>query len=281
MAIYCLRKAAAEGEAEFGPDVRAFIERDFYIDDALKSFATESEAISVIKRAQEMLSCSCLRLLKITINSAEDRANSIKDLHFSTDEVPMQRSLGISWNILTDTFTFQVQEDNKPFTRRGVLSTINSIFDPLGYLSPVTIQGRSLLRQLTMESGEWDSPLPENLKAEWLKWKGSLSCLQELQIPRCYTSLSPSAASSRELCVFADAFVLGKAKLAPVKETTIPRLELCAAVLAVEIAEFAVSNMDLHMNSVSFFSDSKVVLGYVNNEQRRFCVYVSNRVQRI
>lgn len=312
VAIYCLRKAASEGEAEFGSDVRSFIERDFYVDDALKSFATESEAISVIKRAQEMLSRSCLRLHKITTNSAavmnefppEDRANSIKDLDFSTDDVPIQRSLGISWNILTDTFTFQVQEDNKPFTRRGVLSTINSIFDPLGFLSPVTIQGRSLLRQLTMENGEWDSPLPENLKAEWLKWKSSLQCLQELQIPRCYTSLSPSAASSRELCVFADAstkaiaavaylkvtntdghsevgFVLGKAKLAPVKETTIPRLELCAAVLAVEIAEFAVSNMDLHMNSVSFFSDSKVVLGYVNNEQRRFYVYVSNRVQCI
>lgn len=185
-----------------------------------------------------------------------------------------------------------------------MLSTINSIFDPLGFLSPVTIQGRSLLRELTIENGEWDAPLPGHLQAEWVRWKSSLQCLQDIQIPHCYTSLSTSATSTRELCVFADAstkaiaavaylkvtdenghskvgFVLGKAKLAPVKETTIPRLELCAAVLAVEIAETVVSSMDSHMNSGTFYSDSKVVLGYINNEQRRFYVYVSNRVQRI
>lgn len=312
VAIYCLRRAAKEAESEFGSDVRAFIERDFYVDDALKSFATESEAINLVKRAQEMLFHNSLRLHKITSNSAavvaefppEDLANSIKDLDFATDNVPVQRSLGISWNIVTDAFTFQVQQDDKPFTRRGVLSTINSIFDPLGFLSPVTIQGRSLLRELTIENGEWDAPLPGHLQAEWVRWKSSLQCLQDIQIPRCYTSLSTSAASTRELCVFADAstkaiaavaylkvtdengcsevgFVLGKAKLAPVKETTIPRLELCAAVLAVEIAETVVSSMDSHMNSVTFYSDSKVVLGYINNEQRRFYVYVSNRVQRI
>ncbi|XDV17737.1 hypothetical protein PO909_023556 [Leuciscus waleckii] len=240
VAIYCLRRAAKEAESEFGSGPKKTL-----------------------------------------------RLQRVKDLDFATDNVPVQRSLGISWNIVTDTFTFQVQRDDKPFTRRGVLSTINSIFDPLGFLSPVTIQGRSLLRELTMENGEWDAPLPGHLQAEWVKWKSSLQCLQDIQIPRCYTSLSTFAASTRELCVFADAstkaiaavaylkmtdengrsevgFVLGKAKLAPGKETTIPRLELCAAVLAVEIAETVVSSMDSHMNS-----------------QRRFYVYVSNRVQCI
>ncbi|KAL0168120.1 hypothetical protein M9458_036342, partial [Cirrhinus mrigala] len=101
VALYCLRRAATEGEAEFGSDVRAFIERDFYVDDALKSFATESDAIRVLKRAQEMLSHSHIRLHKITSNSAavvkefppEDRTTSIKDFDFSTGDVPMQRSL--------------------------------------------------------------------------------------------------------------------------------------------------------------------------------------------
>lgn len=83
VAIYCLRRAAKEAESEFGSDVRAFTERDFYVVDALKSFATESEAINLVKRAQEMLSHNSLRLHKITSNSAavvaefppEDRAN--------------------------------------------------------------------------------------------------------------------------------------------------------------------------------------------------------------
>lgn len=40
----------------------------------------------------------------------------------------------------TDTFTFKVSVDNKPFTCHGVLSVINSLFDPLGFVAPVTIQ---------------------------------------------------------------------------------------------------------------------------------------------
>lgn len=210
VAIYCLRRVAKERESEFGSDVRTFIERNFHVDDALKSFVIESEAIDVVKRVQKMLSNNSLWLHKITSNSEaefppEDRASSIKDLDFTTDNVTEQRSLGISWNIVTDTFTFQVKRDDKPFTRRGVLSTINSIFDLLGFLSPVTIRGRSLLRELTMENGDWDSPLPGQLQADWMRWKSSLQCLQNIQIPRCYTSLSTSAGSTRELCVFADA----------------------------------------------------------------------------
>lgn len=76
-------------------------------------------------------------------------------------------------------------------------------------------------------------------------------------------------------------FVFGKAKLAPQPEVTIPRLELCAAVLAVEIADMLAHEIDVEFHSVRFFTDSKVVLGYICNESRRFYVYVSNRVQGI
>ncbi|KAM9385740.1 LOW QUALITY PROTEIN: glutamate receptor 3-like [Pholidichthys leucotaenia] len=119
-----------------------------------------------------------------------------------------------------------------------------------------------------------------------------------------YTETSPSAAVSRELCVFSDAstkaiaaaaylkvtdtagnnhvgFVMGKAKLAPRPELTIPRLELCAAVLVVELTDLISSELDLHLDVVTYYTDSKVVLGYICNETRRFYVYVNNRVQRI
>ncbi|CAE1295031.1 unnamed protein product [Acanthosepion pharaonis] len=74
---------------------------------------------------------------------------------------------------------------------------------------------------------------------------------------------------------------MGKTKLAPQPETSVPRLELCAAVLAVELADMIVSELDMQVNSTIFFTDSKVVLGYIGNEHRRFYVYVSNRVLRI
>lgn len=73
----------------------------------------------------------------------------------------------------------------------------------------------------------------------------------------------------------------GKAKIAPKPEPIIPRLELYAAVLAVEVAGMIREEMDIQFSTTRFFSDSRVVLGYIYNESRRFHVYVNNRVQRI
>ncbi|XP_044152743.1 uncharacterized protein LOC122940262 [Bufo gargarizans] len=119
------------------------------------------------------------------------------------------------------------------------------------------------------------------------------------------TSTVPSTdVQDHTLCVFSDAsvkaisavaylrtmdtngqyhvgFIMGKAKLAPQPEHTIPRLELCAAVLAVEMAELITSEIDIDLKKVEFYTDSKVVLGYIYNESRRFYVYVNNRVLRI
>ncbi|XP_035986523.1 uncharacterized protein LOC118560020 isoform X2 [Fundulus heteroclitus] len=311
VAIYGLKKAATTGEAEFGTNVRRFIERDFYVDDALKSFPTEQEAVHVLKQAQQALAYSNLKLHKVTSNRQavlkafppEDRAKDVENLDLCAQDLPVQRSLGLLWNVGLDTFTFKVDEDQKPFTRRGVLSTVNSLYDPLGFLAPITIQGRQILRELTSLTDGWDAPLPDDTKAEWCKWKDSLQDLQSLQIQRPYTSLSTTNAQKRELFIFADAsvkaiaaiayikvsmsestetgFVFGKTKLAPQSGLTIPRLELCAAVLAVEVAELIVAEMDISFVNIEYYTDSKVVLGYIYNQTRRFYVYVHNRVQRI
>lgn len=76
-------------------------------------------------------------------------------------------------------------------------------------------------------------------------------------------------------------FVMRKAKLAPMSVHTVPRLELGAAVLAVKIAELVTRELDVKLDDMQFNTDSKVVLGYIHNETRRFYVYVSNRVGRI
>lgn len=312
IAIYGLRLAAKAGEQEHGTDTRQFVVRHFYVDDGLVSLPTDTEAISLLQRTQTSLAESNLRLHKIVSNSPavmkafppEDRAEGVKDLDLDGDITPIQRSLGLCWEIADDTFTFNISADDKPFTRRGVLSTVNSVFDPLGVAAPVTILGRALLRDLTSDTSDWDAPLPEEERREWEVWRDSLQELRKLHIPRTYTRDSLSNARHVELCMFSDAstkaigavaylrvmdedgnsnvgFVLGKAKLAPLSEPTIPRLELCAAVLAVEVAEFIVDEIDLKMDSVKFYCDSKVVLGYIHNEVKRFYVYVHNRVQRI
>lgn len=312
VATYGLRRAAQEHEQVYGTAAKHFIERNFYVDDGLLSLPTEAEAIDLLQTAQALLSESNLRLHKIASNSTnvlkafpkEDHAKDIKDLDLEGDTPHTQRSLGLTWEIATDTFSFQVSDDDKPYTRRGVLSTVNSLYDPLGFAAPVTLYGRLLLRELSVDSIEWDSPLPESKKGEWETWRHSLKDLEKLHVPRAYTPQSLSKAKRKEICIFSDAstkaigavaylktitedgtcqlgFILGKAKLAPQVDITVPRLELCAAVLAVEMAELIVDEIDFEPDAVHFFCDSKVVLGYIYNETKRFYVYVHNRVQRI
>ncbi|KAK2903743.1 hypothetical protein Q8A73_010400 [Channa argus] len=312
IAMYGLRRAALHGGQEFGSDARHFVDRDFYVDDGLKSQPSVDKAIHLLKATQEMLAISNLRLHKIASNSplvmqafpSADYAKDLKDLDLEKDAPPVQHSLGLSWNLLNDTFIFCVFDRDKPFTRRGVLATVNSVFDPLGLIAPVTVKGKRLLRELTRTTNDWDTPLPPDKEADWNIWRDSLLDLKDLKIPRAYTTVSLTNSVRKEMHVFADAsteaiaavaylevtddkgmchvgFIMGKARLAPQSNHTIPRLELCAAVLAVEVAEQIAQELDSELDSLDFYTDSKVVLGYICNETRRFYVYVSNRVQRI
>lgn len=76
-------------------------------------------------------------------------------------------------------------------------------------------------------------------------------------------------------------FIHGKAKVAPSQGHTIPRLELCAAVLATKLKDTIMQHLSIPIDSIAMYTDSRVVLGYINNEHRRFYVYVGNRVDII
>lgn len=167
----------------------------------------------------------------------------------------------------------------------------------------IIIEGKILLRELSGETLDWDSPLPEEKEETWNAWRKSLQDLKQLEIPRPYVHHTVFTALRKELHIFSDAsvkaiaavaylrvineegschtgFVLGKAKLAPQAAHTIPRLELGAAVLAVELAETIMNELDFPLDAVEFYTDSRVVLGYIYNQTRRFYVYVANRVQQ-
>lgn len=76
-------------------------------------------------------------------------------------------------------------------------------------------------------------------------------------------------------------FIMSKSKLTPIPEQTVPRLELCAVVLPVELAELISPESDIKLDDTKFYSNGKVVLGYINNKTRRFYFYVSNRILRM
>ncbi|XP_060573880.1 uncharacterized protein LOC132731684 [Ruditapes philippinarum] len=308
IATYCLRKSVETADAE----IQNFVYKDFYVDDALISRQNENEAVSLIKRTQEVMSESNIVLHKIASNSpkvvsefdSDELSKDLKDINLKHEALPVQRSLGLLWNMSEDRFVFDVVADNKPFTRRGVLSIVNSIFDPIGFLAPVSVKGKIILRKLKSETSDWDEQLPMTRIGEWNAWKDSLVHLNKIYIPRCYSKTSLKEASQVNLLTFCDAselaiaavaymvvhfqnwtrtscFILGKAKVAPSSGHTMPRLELCAAVLAVQVARTVQVNIDIPIDCFRYYTDSKIVLGYIHNSTRRFTRYVSNRVEVI
>ncbi|PWA28175.1 hypothetical protein CCH79_00020587, partial [Gambusia affinis] len=214
----------------------------------------------------------------------EDHAEGIKELDFSGEQEPVQHSLGL-WEVASDTLTFSISVKDKPFTHWGVLCIVNSLFDTIG------------------GTFDWNTPLPEVKQQSWESWKDSLQVLSHLHIPCMYTSNSLCETVRKELCVFSDTFIkaigavahirairgdgtssvgldFGKTRLTPQSEPTIPCLELCAAVMVVEIADFILSEIDFQPDAVTFYCDNKVVLGYVHNQSRIQRIHQSSKPEQ-
>ena len=174
VATFGMRKAADNGEQEHGADMKKFVCKDFYMDDGLTSQPSDDDAINLVRGTQLTLATTNLRLHKVPSNSvavreafpAEDRAKDIHDL----DALPAQHTLGIQWDLGKDVLTFGVNLPDKPFARRGVLSIVNSIYDPLGLAAPVVLVGKLLLQHSVILGKKkqkdkplgWDKPLPDD-----------------------------------------------------------------------------------------------------------------------
>lgn len=178
---------------------------------------------------------------------SEDLAKDVYQLD-PEDDPPIQRSLGINWNLTDDNFHFSMSTDDKPLSRRGVLSAVNSLYDPHGFLAPVTI-GRHILRQIVSDTSNLDYLLTEPLKSQWNYWKSSLQAWRTstyhvlLRIHQISTSpwrrnywlfVMPQLRQSQLYHTWGQpmrmdqqvGFVLGKSKLAPTSGHTIQRFEL-------------------------------------------------------
>lgn len=310
VAAYGLKRTVEVDDVD--KDVKDFVNNNFYVDDGLISLPSETEVISLLQRTQTaLLSGGNLRLHKLISNSpivmsafpTNDLSKEVKTLQLDKDDLPTHRSLGLLWELNVDSFLFNIQLKDSRHTRRGVLSVLNSIFDPLGFASPITIRGKILMRDITKGYG-WDDPLDDDAVKRWKAFEESLVTLHELSIPRMIVPMSLRNIETAKLHIFSDAseqaicavayltihsekdsqhtgFVLGKAKVAPSNGHTIPRLELCAAVMGAELAQTVQRSLSISIASATFHTDSKVVLGYIHNKKKRFHHYVANRVQRI
>ncbi|XP_068074145.1 uncharacterized protein [Danio rerio] len=324
MTVHLFGATSSPGCANFGlkylaqqyevkhPTASEFVKRNFYVDDGLASVRSIDEAKELITDAQALCKQGGLRLHKFNSNKEDvlccidpsERDIVSKPLNLNPEATPTGRVLGVQWSTRDDNFQFNINYKDQPSTRRGILSVISSLFDPIGFVAPFILQGKCILQELCRKNIGWDDQLPEDMYSRWEDWKGGLQRLKEVVIPRCYHPDTFNEIIETELHHFSDAsnigygacsylrfkndkgkvhcsLVMAKARVAPTKVTSIPRLELAAAVLSAKISVMLKTELEMKIDREFFWTDSQVVLAYINNEARRFHVFVANRVQLI
>ena len=211
------------------------------------------------------------------------------------------RVLGVQWDSKSDEFLFKVNLPNKSLTRRGLLSAVSSLYDPLGFVSPVTLMPKLLLQNLCKKGYDWDKPLKADEVTNWHMWLETLPTLSNLHIQRCFRPLNFGEVRCHEIHIFSDAslhcygsccylrlinnqgqihcaYIIGKARVAPIKAISIPKLELTAAVLSVKLWQLVKKELVFLNCPAIFWTDSTAVLQIIQNSTKRFPVFVANRL---
>ena len=163
---YALKKTADDNQSEFDADTISTVRRNFYVDDCLKSTKDEDTALKLVDQLTKLLSKGGFHLTKWISNNnvvlesvpVNDRASSCQTFDFSGSQI--ERALGVQWDIHSDKFKFRISVKERPATRRGILSVMSSVYDPLGFVSPLILPVKLLLQDLCRKGIGWDDPIP-------------------------------------------------------------------------------------------------------------------------
>ena len=261
------------------------LQRSIYMDNVITGTDTEPEALQYYTSSRNCFQKAGMNLRQWTSNSPVLNRQAQDDGVYAE---PMVKVLGVNWNTKTDTLSLSlaklIKEINhtEKVSKRSVLSLSSKLYNPLGFVEPVTVKAKIMMQELWKHSLPWDKELPDSFKENWVKWLHELQNLTPLEIPRQYFN---DVGSEFQLHVFCDSsqlaygavaylrattlksgtkctFIMSKSKVAPIKPQTMPRLELLAAVLGAELSKY-LSNTILskfYTSQIILWSDSQIVL---------------------
>ncbi|XP_062551107.1 uncharacterized protein LOC134216156 [Armigeres subalbatus] len=310
-------KQLAEDERTRFPLAARAVEEDVYMDDVITGADDVATAAILRHQLDEMMISGGFRLRKWASNnskvlegvSPEDLAipQSVGVSFCSDTSV---KTLGLTWVPESDVLRFQFAipavEEKKEYTKRHVLSVIATLFDPLGLLGAAITTAKIFMQQLwSIQDGngqrlDWDHPLPPTVGETWKKLQNQLPAFNLITIDRCVIipgaktveihCFSDASEKAFGACVYlrsqnADGSVIvrlltSKSRVAPLKCQSIPRLELCGALLAAQLYEKVQASLKSTMTSY-FWTDSTCVLRWIQATPTMWTTYVANRVAKI
>ncbi|XP_055850540.1 uncharacterized protein LOC129915103 [Episyrphus balteatus] len=305
LAVRTLQQIALDVE-NTQPHVAKAINEGFYVDDFLYGSDNEADATTLQRDVLTVLNQAGFPLRKWASNSSNILVQIPKterevNLPMDFDSTDSIKTLGIQWHPAKDVFTFKINLPNTDkYTKRSVLADISRLFDPLGWIAPCIIKAKLLMQQLWVDELSWDSTLPDALKISWLDLRNNLKKLEEIQIPRWINFENSSLIQLHGFCdasekayaaviyarVVKDGeevihLIASKTRVAPIKSISLPRLELCAALLLAKLIHRISRSMQLETVDISAWSDSMITLAWIRGSPSLRTTFVANRVAEI
>lgn len=305
LATRCLKQLALDNNSNF-PKASELIIDDFYMDDWLSGANDIPSALELINDVNNILSSANFNLRQWSSND-----QSILD-HFKNSEhsnVPFiikanqnSKTLGTFWNSQSDSLGYMTRPSQHTiFTKRKILSIICQIFDPLGLIGPVITRAKIFIQKLWQLKLGWDDPIPQEFLVSWYQFCNNIHLLDSLEFPRhilirdrIYTEIHVFCDASQIAfgsCIYfrsvdSSGQVLvrlgcSKSRVAPLKVVSLPRLELCGALLATQFANTVIEAVKVEIDQIYYWSDSTITLAWIRSDPSRYKVFVANRIAKI
>ncbi|XP_070068113.1 uncharacterized protein [Drosophila takahashii] len=306
LAIRVLQQLATDVQLTH-PRASKVIRGCMYVDDVLSGADSAEEAHLTIRELQSALDSAGFPLRKWTSNHKEVLAhietNHLLNAEFlEIDTESTAKTLGVRWKATSDEFFFAPPDlsNEATLTKRHVLSQIAKLFDPAGWLAPFVVCAKIFMQEIWLHDLGWDDELPIELCQKWRDFLKSYSVLDQVRIPR-WVSFRPEFRVEHH--GFCDAsqkaygaaiyvrveighttlvhLLTAKTRVAPVKTVSLPRLELCGALLLSEMAESILPHMPVLSSKLHCWTDSTIVLAWLAKPACQWTTFVANRVTKI
>ena len=294
--FYYSTRALQESGKFHGPNSNTVdvILNDFWVDDFLSGAATLEEACVLQDNLIETLTKNCLPLRKWSSNEPQLVTRLPKDLQEAgkayeiNDKTRQIKTLGLTWHPLEDHFVYACSSEYiSIITKRTLLSDVSKHFDPIGLRAPVLVVAKVINQSCWKLDLECNDAVPDDNSRAYTNWKDDMSSLSQLKIPR--KVLPTHLCDEASLQVFCDAsekvylvsvkddivsstLISSKCKVAPIKPSTLPRLELLAIHTGAKLAtavKGALSKSKHALNIYVLYSDSTIALSWIKADPAR------------